>query len=158
MKLPEAIYCKTKEESRRIREIMHEQGLTWCDGKPFIDESNPQTPIEDVTYYPEKGTWGYTIDHEGGDTTPASEVIRQHKSEVESILTPGTIVKASKTGSDKYNKGRLVGFMKDGRPVIEFESGALSIFDNIEPYNEKEENIKKVKDLMADLGVMKEDL
>lgn len=154
MKLPEAIYCKTKEESRRIREIMHEQGLTWCDGKSYIDEENIQIPIEDVTYYTERGTWSYY----DPEATSASEVIRQHKSEVESILTPGAIVKASKAGSDKYNKGRLVGFMKDGRPVIEFESGALSIFDNIEPYNEKEENIKKVKDLMADLGVMKEDL
>src|SRR5690606_9951987 len=80
---------------------------------------------------------------------------------VTEILTPGAIVKASKASLDKYKvyrKGRLVGFMKDGSPVIEFESGALGIFDNVEPYNEKEENIKKVKDLMADLGVMKEDL
>lgn len=157
MKLPEAIYCKTKEESRRIREIMHEQGLTWCDGKPFIDESNPQTPIEDVTYYPEKGTWGYTIDHEGGDTTPASEVISQY-SKQEWQPKNGDNVKAFCERWTTYIVMQFVGYTPVGMPVVVDSEGYVFIVDAVEPYNEKEENIKKVKDLMEELGITKEDL
>lgn len=162
MKLPEAIYCKTKEESRKIREILHKNNFTWSNGNTLLDETNPVTPTENITY---TLTYPSHVRFIRGKPTietpvPAAEVIRQHKSEVESILTPGSMVKAVKENwkTDIYHKGRLVGFTRDGSPVVEDRTGGIGIYDGVEPYNEKEENLKMVKDLMADLGITKEDL
>jgi hypothetical protein len=61
-------------------------------------------------------------------------------------------------GEHRKQKGLFVGYTSKSKPVVEISDITAIAFDYVEPYNEKEENIKKVKDLMADLGIMKEDL
>lgn len=58
LKTDEGIYCSTKEEREAICNLMHEAGLRWTSGHPYVGEKAFHYAEFEV-YYPANGSYGY---------------------------------------------------------------------------------------------------
>lgn len=45
-----AVHCKTEEEAKDFCERMHEQGMKWCSGESYLEETNYKFCEEEICY------------------------------------------------------------------------------------------------------------
>lgn len=53
LKEKEVIVCRSEQESKEIRQLMHDAGLKWCTGESYIEINNY---FNEVVYEPYSGT------------------------------------------------------------------------------------------------------
>ena len=58
LKVNEVIHCKTKEEAVRICGMMHDAGLSWCNGVSYADEANWSLYTCETCYHPYEKAYG----------------------------------------------------------------------------------------------------
>lgn len=45
-----AVHCKTEEEAKDFCKRMHEQGMKWCSGESYLEETNYKFCEEEMCY------------------------------------------------------------------------------------------------------------
>ncbi len=60
LKANEVIHCKTKEEAVRICGMMHDAGLSWCNGVSYMERTDWEVYTEETCYHPHECMFGDT--------------------------------------------------------------------------------------------------